>query len=305
MNLEELKKKLKSDFLNKSLPVLLKQIVSDFDKNSERYDDLILIQADHKSLDNNIIRGIIDYNDENIHLAKIRGRLLRFIGNIELSDFNFGEQNLELQIGTKDLPSKVLVVIGKMTPEIAKSRLISHKEILIRQAESIKYAVKLKDNKAGKSFRKITALNNKNSGDFRLYKKYAKEFAKAFKPLTLTFKKLSKEINEISTEFGILGLYQIQTAYSVGKLNRGEILSFLDLIEEMTQEFKELDDLLKKRIEVEKLDLIENEKLTRVYGLKGPMKKSLNAKILLKESFIQFMQECETIKKVVSTTMLK
>ena len=109
--------------------------------------------------------------------------------------------------------------MGKMTPEIAKSRLKEFGAILLLQAKNFKNVEEKKEVKGAKAKKKLEALKKINSKDIKLYKKYVKKFVDAFKPLSNETQKIAEVINSTREEFAILALYQVESAFSKGTLD--------------------------------------------------------------------------------------
>ena len=87
MQAQELKNKFKESLRDEGLSNVFQQLLDKFNKQSTKYNTLILLVAEHKNLDEKSIAGVIDYTIEKFHLAEIRGRLLRFIDSTEPSDY--------------------------------------------------------------------------------------------------------------------------------------------------------------------------------------------------------------------------
>jgi len=302
MDIQNFKNKIKKNFSKADgLPKVLNKLHEKFNKSSEKYNTLLLLTAEHKKLDDNLIKGLIEYEKENIHLAKIRGRLLKFIDMIDASDIIQNETIKErsIEIGITDLPTKVVFAIGEMTPELAKNRLIRLTESIKNQLETFTDAKNKKDRLGTKAMNKLTALNKSGNKDFRLYKKYLRKLFNAFKDLNTENIKMGEVFNSCSEEFSLLGLYQIQNAYAHNSLygkNFDELLELSDLL--VLDIDKGLPELAKK-IKKNKRDFNQNKEQLARFQLKGKAKKTINSEIELRKSLLKFKEEWKIVHDII------
>ena len=301
MQAQELKNKFKESLRDEGLSNVFQQLLDKFNKQSTKYNTLILLVAEHKNLDEKSIAGVIDYTIEKFHLAEIRGRLLRFIDSTEPSDYvsNAQTHNDEIEIGLKDLSTKVLISIGKMTIEEVKKRLKNHSSLMNEQNINFKKAEENKEILARAAMNKLHALKKSRSNNLRLYKNYLKDFAFAFKDFDKEIKKMAEVLNLVSEDMAMLCLFQIQGAFAEKSENNEDFEELINVSHKLVLQFDTLIPFLSERIENEKLNLLRYNDEAKIFEIKSRMRKSIDAKILLKDSFCQFADEWRTIHNMI------
>lgn len=301
MEIQEFKNKLKENLCNGSLRNVFQQLLDRFDKRSVNYNTLISLVAEHKNLDDKVIAGTVDYTKENLHLAQIRGRLLRLIDNTEPSDYLSNEQphKDDIEIGLKELPTKVLISMGKMTLAEVKERLNNHSALIEEQNSNLKNAREQKEILALEAMNKLKSLQKSRNSNIRIYKKYLKDFVFAFKGFDKEIERMADVINRVNEDAGMLCLFQIQSAFEKNNFDLEGFEELLALSNRLISQFDKVIPVLNERIEKEKLNLLLFKEEVKVFEIKSRMKKSINAKILLKDSFIQFADEWQTIHDVI------
>lgn len=301
MQTQEFKNKLKKSLCDDNLAIVFQKLLGRFNENSTKYNTLILLVREHRDLDEESIAGIIDYTKEKFHLANIRGRLLKFIDTTEPSDYVSNEQphKNEIEIGLKDLPTKVLISMGKMTLEEAKKRLKNHLSLLKEQNTNFKKAEENKEILARAAMNKLLALKKSRSINLNVYKKYFKDFTFAFKGFDKEMKRLAEVLNSVREDSVMLCLFQIQSAFAENSVNHEEFEELICLSHNFIFQFDKLNPLMSERIEAEKLNLLRYKDKAKIFKINGRIKKSIESKILLKDSFRQYVDEWRAIHDVI------
>ena len=288
---------LKNLLVNKGLAETLMELQRTLDKQSKKYDTLILITAEHKRLDQTYLAGIVNEVEELSLLAKLRARCLRFINSIELEDLIYPNKNAidQNDFGSKDIPADILISLNRMTPEIAAKRLKVFSDRIKSLIPLVKEASEKKEAHARKAYDRLRAMNRTGKQDLRLLKKYSSNFMAAFDDLNQAWGRIGEALDFASKESAVLVLFQIQNAYTTGKLERSKYEQIRDTINLMIEKYDVIHRTLDERIDNQQHSLLDNEKMLTNLGVIGKSKKGLNSNINLRDSIVRFREEISAL----------
>ncbi len=301
MNFDQLILDIKDILAKDKISATVKKIEEVLNKKSPSFDLLILLNADHKRLDNDVIAGIVEYQQQQLHLAKIRGRLLMLINSLKHEDIVLSPpaSNSGLDVGYKDFSVSTLIALKKLTPQIASNKFTEFSDRIQNQREKINIAYELKESRASNAYKKIIAMNKTGNNNMRLYRKYLLDFGAAFKELDGELTSMAKVFNTIRTDSTTLTLYQIQNAFSVGVFEQNEYDKMMSEIERMINQFSKTIIFLDEKTEKDKLTMMQNEDKLREFHLLKSLERSINAKIILSDSLNQFIKEWKITQEVI------
>lgn len=287
-HIKELKSLLKKD----SLKTLFEGLDKCLTKESEKYDDFILIVSSYRNLNKKILDGLLEVSAENVELAKIRRRVMILLNSLEPGDISLMEittrTGIKLADNYKDLPPKILLAFGKLTTDYAFKKVKENTELMENQLKKLIIEKEEKDKTAGKEYRKLEALFRKGSKNKKLINKQIKAFSAAFKPYNKEVINFAKHLNIYSEDLSLLLLFLISN-YKIKK----DDLS--DLVSRAKKVIGKMSNLIEK-IESDNRN-IENDPTLNSYGIEKEIQDTYKTNSILKVAIENYVKEIRILEE--------